>query len=279
MGIKRILVPFYGDDKEISALRYAFWLANIHGASVSCLHVSPDLSGHYGYSGPVLPPCVVAGVFDMAKSESEKQLIKARQLFDDTVSEHNVLAEWKSVVGDPDKVITSAGRAADVVVFDRSIISMHSSYHSLIRAVLFNTGRPVITVPSSYEPVSEHGINRVCIAWDGSSRAGRSVSMSLPFISLANSVSVLIVDTPEVGISSADELLSYLHIHNMEALRIDVESGSLSVGEALMEEAVKHQADLLIMGAFTHHRVHQLVIGSETNFMLDNAKIPIFMMH
>jgi nucleotide-binding universal stress UspA family protein len=39
------------------------------------------------------------------------------------------------------------------------------------------------------------------------------------------------------------------------------------------------RADLVMMGAYTHSRLRQLVLGGNTTTMIAHAPIPVFMMH
>ncbi|QCU73853.1 universal stress protein [Pseudoalteromonas distincta] len=44
-----------------------------------------------------------------------------------------------------------------------------------------------------------------------------------------------------------------------------------------MSVAQLHNADLVVMGAFTHRRIHEQIFGGMTDFMLANTTVPIFM--
>ncbi len=50
-------------------------------------------------------------------------------------------------------------------------------------------------------------------------------------------------------------------------------------GEALLGEAEKAEADLLVMGAYGHSRLRQMVLGGVTRDILGDAAIPVLMVH
>jgi nucleotide-binding universal stress UspA family protein len=52
-----------------------------------------------------------------------------------------------------------------------------------------------------------------------------------------------------------------------------------SVGEAVLREAHAHDADLLVMGAYSHSRIYELILGGATRYMLSHADLPLFMAH
>lgn len=55
--------------------------------------------------------------------------------------------------------------------------------------------------------------------------------------------------------------------------------GAGSLGEALLEETGKAEADLMVMGAYGHSRLREMVLGGVTRSVLSDADIPVFLMH
>ena len=50
-------------------------------------------------------------------------------------------------------------------------------------------------------------------------------------------------------------------------------------GETLLSEAHELDADLLVMGAYAHSPLREMVFGGVTRFMLAHADLPILMRH
>ena len=48
-----------------------------------------------------------------------------------------------------------------------------------------------------------------------------------------------------------------------------------STGESLLAQATAHGADLLVMGAYGHARVRELVFGGVTRHVLREARLPV----
>jgi nucleotide-binding universal stress UspA family protein len=74
-------------------------------------------------------------------------------------------------------------------------------------------------------------------------------------------------------------LLAYLHTHNIHAQVVVVTAGNLEAGEALLAKAKELKADLLVMGAYAHTRLREMILGGVTNYMLEKADIPLFLSH
>jgi nucleotide-binding universal stress UspA family protein len=51
------------------------------------------------------------------------------------------------------------------------------------------------------------------------------------------------------------------------------------VGEVLLEEAGRVNADLVVAGAYSHSRLRELILGGVTRHVLQNAAIPVLMAH
>ena len=52
-----------------------------------------------------------------------------------------------------------------------------------------------------------------------------------------------------------------------------------SVGEVLLAQASAINADLLVMGAFSHSRLRQLILGGVTKFVFEKSPLPVLMAH
>jgi nucleotide-binding universal stress UspA family protein len=91
---------------------------------------------------------------------------------------------------------------------------------------------------------------------------------------------VVILTAREPG-SEAEpsELAGYLALHGVDARTWAFTAGPGSLGDALLEEAGKAEADLLVMGAYGHSRLREMVLGGVTRAILGDAAIPVLLMH
>jgi nucleotide-binding universal stress UspA family protein len=58
-----------------------------------------------------------------------------------------------------------------------------------------------------------------------------------------------------------------------------VELHGKHVGQALLEEATRLNCDLLVMGAYGHSRLREMILGGATREVLANSTIPVLMAH
>ena len=53
----------------------------------------------------------------------------------------------------------------------------------------------------------------------------------------------------------------------------------VDVGNLLLSRVADIGADMLVMGAYGHSRLREIVLGGVTRHILENATIPVLMVH
>ena len=142
-------------------------------------------------------------------------------------------------------------------------------------SALFDTGRPVLVVPPN--PLPTVG-RRIAIAWNGSPKASRAVAAALPFLEKAETITILTVPVGKRG-SSGEALASYLGLHGLKATVESVDPQGKSAGRALLEHAQGRGVDLLVMGAWGHSRIREMILGGATREVLAQTTLPVLMAH
>jgi nucleotide-binding universal stress UspA family protein len=143
-----------------------------------------------------------------------------------------------------------------------------------LHAVLFDSGRPVMIAPQ--KPVETIG-KRVCLAWNGTAESAESALSAMPWMKQAEGVCILSADGYQRRGPGAPELAAYLALHGINADIVMFPSIRNSVGAGLMEASRQFGCDLLSMGAYSHSRLRQLILGGVTRHVLENATIPVMM--
>jgi nucleotide-binding universal stress UspA family protein len=142
--------------------------------------------------------------------------------------------------------------------------------------IVLSSGRPVLIVPyaARFQGIGD----RVLLAWNGSREAARAVNDALPFLVKASSVTVLTVkpeaaraETPNV------DIVSHLARHGVQAEAAHTGATDIGVGVALLNHATEVCADLMVMGAYGHSRLRELVLGGATRSVLRRMTVPVLM--
>ena len=147
--------------------------------------------------------------------------------------------------------------------------------------VMLSCSRPVLVVPYAGRRPDRLGEN-VLVAWNGTREAGRAVQEALPLMSVSSVVTVLLVDPEEdVDIDLAEDLVAHLGRHGLHAktqvIRHDL--AALAVSDTILTQVSELDADLLVMGAYSHSRFREIILGGVTRDILRDMNVPVLMAH
>ncbi|WP_366071752.1 universal stress protein [Nitrobacter sp.] len=117
------------------------------------------------------------------------------------------------------------------------------------------------------------------IAWNRSRESRRAVNDAMPFISTAGRVTILVVDgdgNPDYfGESPGANLFDHLSRHGAKVDIARVSSDGAPIAEAISKQAIEHNADLLVLGAYSRPRITEILLGGTTRSLLANAPLPL----
>jgi nucleotide-binding universal stress UspA family protein len=149
------------------------------------------------------------------------------------------------------------------------------------QAVMANGG-PVLFLP--YAPSTVAVGETVLVAWDGGRESARAARDALPLLRTAKRVVILSLlgyrfRTGDDAQRSQARLVAYLGAHGIEAESRDMPCTIDRHGELLLSQVADLGADLVVMGAYGHARVRELILGGVTRIMLDSMTVPALMSH
>jgi nucleotide-binding universal stress UspA family protein len=147
--------------------------------------------------------------------------------------------------------------------------------------VILACSRPVLVVPYAGRRLDRIGEN-VVVAWNGSREAGRAAQDALPLLAMSDAVTILLVDPEEdADIEVAEDLVAHLARHGVRAKTqvIRYQLATSLVADTLLAQIARLDADLLIMGAYGHSRLREMMLGRVTRDILRNMNVPVLMSH
>jgi nucleotide-binding universal stress UspA family protein len=147
---------------------------------------------------------------------------------------------------------------------------------SQFEGALFDSGRPVlVTPPGRHAAIGK----KVVIAWNGSTETARAISMAMPFIMGAEAVEVISIEGAMVQGPSSADLAAALRRHGLAVTSRHCEAGGKSTGQAMVDEATKFGADMIVKGAYTQSRLRQMIFGGLTRHLILSSTIPVLFAH
>ena len=286
MAIKVVLTPLYGGSTDATALAAALSVARRFSAHIDVMHVRADPRTMIPYIGEGMSGALIEEMVSSAEQQADERAARVRKLFDDWRAQEDLpLADkpgkgpscaWTEAVGRPDATVARRGRLADLIVVCRGGEETATTATETLEAALLESGRPLLVAAAS--SASSLGA-RIAIAWNGGAEAARAVAAALPLLASADSVTVIAVGDAAPREADARMLAGYLARHGITVQINSVESGGAPIGETLLAEAERADADLMVMGAYTHSRLRELIFGGVTREILGAADLPVLMAH
>ncbi|MFZ5729837.1 MAG: universal stress protein [Pseudomonadota bacterium] len=263
---------------------HAAWFAVRMGAGVDVLHVLDR--GETG-AGPGLD---LSGSVGLGASEALlEQLAKA-----DEVRAQAAQAHGRAMLEGAARRLNDAGVAevglihrhgevAQTIIelepgFDLVVIGKRGESHnfaeghlgSKVERVVRGSVRPVLVAPRVFMPIA-----RAVVAFDGGTSATRALDHVLQnpaFDGLP--VTVAIVGAPG---APRDERVAAARARLTGRAGAEVKALEGEVEAALKGELRQGAGDLLVMGAYGHSRIRELIVGSTTTAMVRTGKVPVLL--
>ena len=118
---------------------------------------------------------------------------------------------------------------------------------------------------------------RICVAWNGTAESAAAVQAAIPWMQRAEKVQVLSAEEYQRRGPGPAELAGYLALHGIQVETKGFRPIERDVGRGLLEAAKAFGADMLAMGAYSHSRLRQLILGGVTRHVLEHATLPVLM--
>lgn len=279
MDFKNILLHLDHSNGCRNRLDTAFAMAKKHDALITGLFVVPDY---------VVPSYVEAQIsVDLITDVTEKALARAR----DTLSGYQKLADEAGVKldahvveGQVIPILREHSKYSDLLMLgqDQPDDPDNASY-GLADALLFEGACACMMVPHSGK-LALPG-NRVLLTWNASRESARALREAMPLLKTAETVVVLSSEPADAdaeiarGHPHADELARFLESHGIESVSSGISDMDISASDAILGQAAEMNADLIVMGAYGHARLREIILGGVTRDLLKQSPIPLLLAH
>jgi len=213
------------------------------------------------------------GVGDM------QQLLNA---FTNAASRVNIRAQSRTGKVPADQlaaILAEHARFSDLALIP---VKPHDSRtENIIETFLFESGRPLLLCPEHRVEELRPEFENVVIAWDHSARAARAVGDALPILQAAASVRVVTVadDKTEAITQSGMNLVHHLREHGVYASFETVTGSGSSIGKVLGSWVHSHAIDAIVMGAYHHSRLNEIVWGGVTKTVIGQPPCWVMISH
>ncbi|MFO7569102.1 MAG: universal stress protein [Smithellaceae bacterium] len=276
--VNQILIPVDGSSNSSIALEYGLYIAPKFNASLIGLHVV-DI---YLIQGPVLTDISGAvgmppydGFFEAVETSLNEKAEAILKDFKIRSGEAGVVCDVKKSIGKISDVIIEEAQEADWIVMAKKGEHFHLKEGGLLgsvaEGVIRKSGKPVLITPERFIEIESMGL-----AFDGSEPAQKALALSLAISKQAHwPLSVIMVNLDE---SRAAEFTTSVEDAAQEK-NVDCEVIQLSgkEPEAILNFINQGSIELMVMGAYGHNRLRQLLLGSTTSQVISKSPVPVLL--
>lgn len=278
--IKRILIPFDGSPSSEIALQVGLQLAKGISAEVAGLFVAderrfvrqtPEVLPHH--SEPERPPEPELRPRDELVAELkqiEKEERRLRGIFEQECESIGIDAKFIAQFGEAPLTIIEMAKRVDLVVLGSR--GAHSGIQNAkdgqtVLSLVRETTRPVLVCPHNW---GEH--ERIVVGYDGTAGCERALQRAAELSEILGirQVHLLSVNDPTKPIvSSQESAIAYLSGYQAEVVSV-VRSGKAS--DQILKYSEEVGADIIVLGAFGLSKLRDLVFGSTTAQIVQQAR-------
>ncbi|MBW7899203.1 Universal stress protein family protein [Candidatus Brocadiaceae bacterium B188] len=279
--IKRILVPTDGSDNSLTAADYAVTIARLFKASIRGLFVKDVkiLTGPLIHDiGTSIGGMVPYGTFNQTIREMlESQADAALTLVEGKCNQAEVSFSQEIREGVVSHEIVKSADDCDLISMGK--MGIHAEWRDVflgtnVEFVVRQTHKPVLITPAEYKPFT-----RMLIAYDGSIFADKALKsgaeiaavMKLPI------TVVYVADKKDAVLEPLSKAKTFLESYHLAVDTVAKEGTdhAKAILELCNDEDEKF--DILVMGAYGHSKIQEMILGSTTVRVMRYTHCPILL--
>ncbi|MGE9295095.1 MAG: universal stress protein [Puniceicoccales bacterium] len=283
--MNKILVCTDGSNYAREACRYAAWLAQRTGARVEALYVSSlwefelpflfDLGGSIGAT----PYTAVTGQLEEIENKKAGMI---REAVHNMLESHGVPIDDSTFQHSTGLLVDclddyeSGDNAANLIILGKRGENAESAKDHLggnMERVVRASRQPCLVTNREFRE-----IKKVCLAYDGSKSAEKALDWLMSENVLRDlELHVICVDEGRGETDHARDLNIAETRLNEAGIAAHCQLLTGDVEDEVESFTEKNQIDLLVMGAYGHGRIRELLIGSTTSDLIRRCKIPVML--
>jgi nucleotide-binding universal stress UspA family protein len=249
-------------------------LAKRLGAWASGLHVVPIAAAAFA------SPEAIALYVNEADAQY-KEALQYAPTWRAQLDAHGIGGDWMVSQGDVIESLCHASRWCDLLVVEQPQINRDApTGWGVVSRTVFGASAPVMVVPETAQ-TTQVG-ERIVIAWNQSRGAMLTIRGALPLLTRAAHVLVLEGDPGEnpfdLHYLPKLDLRAWLARRGVNA-QFKAFGAPKDPGAALLDAAHAASADLIVMGAWGHSRITELVLGGPTRHLFQHSDLPLLVAH
>ncbi|NUN93532.1 MAG: universal stress protein [Verrucomicrobiae bacterium] len=277
--IKTILVCVDGSKYAGGAADAAIWLAKAFDARLRAISVAdtrllegPWLADLSGMAGAQPFHALVPQFEEVLKTKARS----AAQAVTLAAAREGVSCSAEAPVGRLVHEILEAERTAELVVMGQRGEGFETTGEWLgsnVERVVRKSSKPCLVTPATFRPV-----RRILAAYDGSAHANRAMYSSFDLArALKAGLAVLTVAGEGDAPRRSRLLQEACDLAKQQGVAAEAIASEGTPEKRIVEIAREQGFDLIVMGAYGHTRLRELVLGSVTSYVIRAGEVPVLL--
>ncbi len=278
--IKNIMVCLDGSRHSDIACEYALHLSQQLSARLTGLHIldsrmleGPLMADISGWIGAQPYGSQLQQFRDVLERKGET-IVEA---FNHRCEQAGIPADGALKMGHPSRVIVEEENRTELLIIGQR--GQHAdivgeALGSTAERVLRHSIKPCLVTPSEFQP-----INKIMAAYDGSGHASQGLHVAIELAKALNVELIILTVTEGKEIAETERIsaegLKLAESHDCRATNLIVENHRSSQG--ILESAQEQECHLIVMGAYGHSRIRELILGSTTMNLMTRSHLPVML--
>jgi len=272
--LKRILIPLEDSEFNVSAIKYACFIAKYQNAEIT--------AGVYFDSNNIENPLGVkteSGILWYGKSKNESEVMAKEtsenliEVFEKECKNFGVKYSVSSEIGESfDKFLEKSK------FYDMIIIGFQSNFRiknkklssNYLQKVLDAESTLVFVVPKEFKP-----IKNIFIAYDASASATRALHHFAHIAALSNFNIKIFMSSEDSKFAEECVIKAKDYLRSYGAKNVQTEWTKREISE-LLEFPYMNEFDTIVLGLHSRKRILDFFVGSVTKLLIDNADKSLF---
>ncbi len=278
MSFKTVLLHLNSSQNCEPIIKAGVAIAEQHDAHLIGLYVIPPVVSYLGVPVPKVVSSFHSEYHNNLSAGVEKIFSEHTEGLPFTSEWRSALAAFSSIKN----IVSQMAHTSDLlIVGNETSITDETLHGNQLESIITSTCRPTLIIPVD-QKLAGVGKN-ILVAWDGTDESTRAVFDSLPLLKRSENVTVHRINpTGSVKhhtIGTSSEIVSTLARHGINAELSFSNRPYNEIATELFRIATQKGADTMVMGAYGHSKVHDMLVASVASEVLKKMKIPVLMSH
>ncbi len=271
--MKSILLHIASDTAMEARLQVALDLARATNGHITCLQaITYEVFAPGDFYGSAM-----AAAMPVIKEAADK----LRADLESALAKEDVSWDWRLVYGAAEHRLLEAAALQDIIIVGPHEVGEDSRAPSgMVGSLVLKAPIPILVVPAGTTRLDVSA--PMLVGWNGSAEASTALRLAAPLLAMASKVYLAVVEEQR----SSERLdfpplegAQYLSRHGIEAEIIEIPRGEARVSDTLFSAAQMRDCGLVVMGAYGHSRLAEMLFGGVTRHSLTDPQMPILLAH